>query len=747
MADAFPTLDEMKLARRWLLADGGKVPYYVNGQRRSGALDDPEDIARLASYQEACAALAARPGWLLGFALGPDGAGGHWQGIDLDKVVANQLADLANHVLGYVEMSPSNTGVHAIGYGRSFVSLGSNGTGIEAYAAGRYFTVTERVIRDDGLVCLAGHVEQVLAPRHGAGRNTSASTEQISVDAKTVTELRSALIFMRSDDYDIWYRMGLALKELGDIGRGLWLDWSATSEKFDAKKAAKKWDGFVPRDTGYQAVFAEAQKRGWVNPASNAAQPDPVTVNPAGDFHSRTPRNFLNSAVAPVLDLANVPRPIAEFADACSTAYGFDQSGLVMAAITAAAAMADDGYQLEVMPRWHVSARLWTVMIGKSASGKSPMLKMSTAPVKAKHNELAIEYEMLCSSLEPGEPRPPRPALYTSDATIEALSERLNDNERGMLMLTEEFSSWIGGIDSSGHGQAAKNRGNWLQLYDGGPYQIDRILRGSILVQNWGASILTASTPSGLADQMKHLPEDGLIQRFIPVIVGPMNHCADGDAGAAQDNWKRALFWIYEHTSQHKVIRFSAEARQLFMRTKAGLGHMAEATDDISSGLASHVSKHTEMIARVALVFHLFEAGPPASLSAATLQKAVNLMAQLRKHSVALFTDILGASPATDIARALARSLAAAAPDQTHVIGRDWMTQHCRAFEKAKDDRVRREAVQLLEDLDWLRDTGKGNYGGWPKRFEVNRNIFRLYAREGEVHRAKRAAVKAVFED
>lgn len=738
----------MKAQRRWLVASPGKLPFYINGQVRTGALDSQADTDQLASYDDAVVALATRgQGWLLGFALGPDGTGGHWQGIDLDKIVDNRLAELANAVPGYVEMSPSGNGAHAIGYGRHFVTLGSNGTGIEAYAAGRYFTVTERVIRDDGLVCLAGHVEQVLAPRHGAGRTASASTEQISVDAKTVTELRSALIFMRSDDYDIWYRMGLALKELGDTGRGLWMDWSATSEKFDAKKAAKKWDGFAPRDTGYQAVFAEAQKQGWVNPASNAAQPDPATINPAADFHSRTPRNFLNTAVAPVLDLANVPAPIAAFAHACSTAYGFDQSGLVMAAITAAAAMADDEYQLEVMPRWYVSARLWTVMIGKSASGKSPMLKMSTAPVKAKHNELAIEYEMLCSSLEAGEPRPPRPALYTSDATIEALSERLNDNERGMLMLTEEFSSWIGGIDSSGNGQAAKNRGNWLQLYDGGPYQIDRILRGSILVKNWGASILTASTPSGLADQMKHLPEDGLIQRFIPVIIGPMNHGADGDASVAQDNWKRALFWIYEHTSQYKVIQFSAEARQLFMRTKGELGRMAEATDDISSGLASHVSKHTEMIARVALVFHLFEVGPPATLSAATLQKAVNLMAQLRSHSVALFTDILGASPATDIARALARSLAAAAPDQTQVIGRDWMTQHCRAFEKAKDDRVRREAVQLLEDLDWLRDTGKGNYGGWPKRFEVNRNIFRLYAREGEVHRAKRAAVKAVFED
>lgn len=276
----------MRAQRRWLVASPDKVPFYINGQVRNGALDSLADTEQLASYDEANAIVTARgSGWHLGFALGPDGTGGHWQGIDLDKIVDNRLADLANAVPGYVEMSPSGTGAHAIGYGRHFVTLGSNGTGIEAYAAGRYFTVTERLIRDRGLICLAAHVEQVLAPRHSVGRTASASTEQITVDAKVVTELRSALLHMRSDDYDIWYRMGLALKELGDTGRGLWMDWSATSDKFDAKKAAKKWEGFQPRDTGHKAVFAEAQKHGWVNPASNAAQPHPVTIDlgaPAG---------------------------------------------------------------------------------------------------------------------------------------------------------------------------------------------------------------------------------------------------------------------------------------------------------------------------------------------------------------------------------------------------------------------------------------------------------------------------------
>ncbi|MFN3663692.1 AAA family ATPase [Yoonia sp.] len=283
-AAQFATYTAMKGVPRWLLwkevpQEGRKalkVPHYVNGSKR-GATDTPDDWAQLTSYDAAKAALArAGLGWGLAFALGPDGSGGHWQGIDLDDIAANRLADLANTVAGYVEVSPSGQGAHAVGYGRHFAALGSNATGIEAYAASRFFTVTERPIRDSGLICLAAHVEGQLAPRHALGRaptaNIGAPVEVVQVDAKTVSELRSALMHMRADDYHVWIRMGLALRELGEAGRGLWLNWSTTSDKFDPKQAAKKWDGFAPSGTGYQAVFAEAQKAGWVNPASNAAQ-------------------------------------------------------------------------------------------------------------------------------------------------------------------------------------------------------------------------------------------------------------------------------------------------------------------------------------------------------------------------------------------------------------------------------------------------------------------------------------------
>lgn len=282
-SNAPSTFDAMKSARRWLIwqsiirpgkSKPDKVPFYSDGQPR-GATDTPADLARLATYDDARAAIALRgDGWHLGFALGPDGEGGHWQGIDLDDVDGNNLQDQADALPGYVEASPSGNGLHAIGYGRHFRSLGSNGSGIEAYSGGRFFTVTENMIRDGEIVCIADHVENALASLHRAKVPNSSPAAKASVvvqvSTQVVADLRSALNHMRSDDYSLWIELGHALKTLGDTGRGLWLDWSATSSKFDPQQADGKWEGFDPQHTSHRVVFSSAQERGWINPAGNA---------------------------------------------------------------------------------------------------------------------------------------------------------------------------------------------------------------------------------------------------------------------------------------------------------------------------------------------------------------------------------------------------------------------------------------------------------------------------------------------
>jgi hypothetical protein len=277
--EAGTVLARVMVARRWLLRAANKQPFYIDdGKPRNGELDSDEDRSRFATWDEAVDALyrdreGAERFAGLGFALGPDGEGGYWQGIDFDKLTEEELLQTAGPMPGYVERSPSGNGLHVIGYGRHFATLGANSSRVEAYAEKRYFTFTGEWLNNGATTCLAELVETRVARSHGLSAAPDA-IEVIKVDQQTVTELRSALNHMRSDDRGLWVAMGLALKELGDVGRGLWFDWSQKSSKHDPLKDAKTWDSFKPNRTGYQAVIAEAQRQGWVNPKSNAARLD-----------------------------------------------------------------------------------------------------------------------------------------------------------------------------------------------------------------------------------------------------------------------------------------------------------------------------------------------------------------------------------------------------------------------------------------------------------------------------------------
>lgn len=463
-------------------------------------------------------------------------------------------------------------------------------------------------------------------------------------------------------------------------------------------------------------------------------------------FRFRKPRDILRKVTAPPYGFDQVPPPIAELARAFSIATGFDHSGAIVAATVAAGTVIDDRYRLAVRPEsgWHESARLWAVLIGSPSAGKSPTLRAASDHVKAMHQMQFEKWKLENDHLDDKD-KAPRPALYVSDTNIDAMSESLKGNPRGLLMLTEEFSSWIGSIDSTDRGQNARNRGGWLELYDGGPRQIDRIQRGAFLVPNWGASVLAACTPDGLQKQLKNLPEDGLIQRFIPVLMAAPNYEVNGDARPALEHWGRWLNWAYDYTTrsvQQVAVNFSPEAARLFDAEHLAQRKLIDATYETFPAFASHLGKHGGMLARVALIFHVFAGKEPGNeIAPETMTTAIRFTHSVRKHASAMFNGILCSSPALELARAIGRSIVADASLIT-TVSRDWMTQHCAEFRKA-DDRLRREAVQVLEDADWLEAQASArNYGGWPSKWNTHEKLFEMFAREGEQWRARREAVR-----
>jgi hypothetical protein len=165
----------------------------------------------------------------------------------------------------------------------------------------------------------------------------------------------------------------------------------------------------------------------------------------------------------------------------------------------------------------------------------------------------------------------------------------------------------------------------------------------------------------------------------------------------------------------------------------------------MSPAFAAHLGKHPGMLAEIALTFHVFSGRYPGDeIDSETMNLAIGYMRRVREHAYYLYSAILSSSPAFELARALARSIVAEDEPVT-TISRDWMTQNCQQFRKA-EDRQRREAVQVLEDADWLEvPPGARQYQGWPTKYAVHNRVAQIFAREGEKWRERRAAVRELI--
>jgi len=171
-----------------------------------------------------------------------------------------------------------------------------------------------------------------------------------------VQEIRSALVFVPSDDYQTWLQVGMALHatQAGEQAYGLWTEWSMQSSKYDPHSQRRTWVNMKP-DGGVtlSTIFWMAKQHGWVE------SPQPVSTD--STFVSKTPPEtdpigltdppgILGNITRYILDTAI--RPVPEFA--------------VNAALTLASTVLGRKYMHESELR----TNLYLISIGVTAGGK-----------------------------------------------------------------------------------------------------------------------------------------------------------------------------------------------------------------------------------------------------------------------------------------------------------------------------------------------------------------------------------------
>ena len=93
-------------------------------------------------------------------------------------------------------------------------------------------------------------------------------------------------------------------------------------------------------------------------------------------------------------------------------------------------------------------------------------------------------------------PEPVCERLIIGDTTVEAAQEAFKTINRGLLGLYDEMGGWFGSMDRYGSaGHNASDRAFMLQAYNGGPYRVDRIQRGTSYLHNISLTILGGIQP------------------------------------------------------------------------------------------------------------------------------------------------------------------------------------------------------------------------------------------------------------
>lgn len=232
-----------------------------------------------------------------------------------------------------------------------------------------------------------------------------------------------------------------------------------------------------------------------------------------------------------------LPDPIRGFVNAAAKAIGCDASYIALPLLSGLASAIGNTHRIELKRSWTEPAIVWTAIVGKSGTSKSPAIEACLHPIrKRQHDAMKVHAEAMkehaialamherdkAKWMKSAEKTPPPIApeapiadrCWTDDVTTEAVAVLLEQNPRGLLMVKDELSGWFNfdAYKSSKGGDVAK----WLEMFGGRPTVVDRKVGGTIYVPRAAVSIAGGIQPETLRRSLgvKNI-ENGLASRLL----------------------------------------------------------------------------------------------------------------------------------------------------------------------------------------------------------------------------------------
>ncbi|MGC1274887.1 MAG: DUF3987 domain-containing protein [Planctomycetaceae bacterium] len=332
-----------------------------------------------------------------------------------------------------------------------------------------------------------------------------------------------------------------------------------------------------------------------------------------------------------------LPMVVGRYVESAAAAIGCDPSLVAVPLMSCLARAIGNRRVARVKLDWKEPAILWTAIVGKSGSHKTPAFNAATrflvrrqkcafkewteakqqyeTDLVTYERELAVWKRSKSTDLPPEKSDPPAcNTVMTSDCTIEGLIDRLSDQYDGTIVVRDELSGWINGIGEYKGGKGS-DIGHWLAVWTAGAIKVDRKgVSGSkqiLYVPMASVGITGGIQPEILRSAIgREHRQDGLCQRLLFAYPPPRKVVwseATVSPSVEQDlaNIFDQLFGL-EPTTDFDGDRcpvevdFTPEAKSLWVERFNS--HRAE-QQDLDDDLAAVWSKLEAYTARIALIF------------------------------------------------------------------------------------------------------------------------------------------------
>jgi hypothetical protein len=455
--------------------------------------------------------------------------------------------------------------------------------------------------------------------------------------------------FVRDDDRPRSYVIGLLVSQLppeeawqGSSARpsGFRTGLNTAAELIRAIQAGEEWHNNMVRLTAHWIGrgwsnaeiltaaesftlpgYTQAQTRAEVLKAIEGGRkrwgvPDQeplIAAEPNSPFPSR-PVDFWDTLQSPEFPIHVLPPVLQRFVETRSRVMGADPCALAWACLSACSAALDGSIRLAMKRHepWTVPPALWVALIGAPSTKKSPIISAAWHPLEREQaadlREYArslAEWKALAKSEREQTPEPSSPRrLVTHDATMEKLQDMLSNQTRGLGVLRDELAGFISGMDRYAAGKGGGERAFFLQAFNGGPYVCDRIGRGTSAIENLLVAICGGIQPDRLA-QFGDLTDDGLWQRFVPIIVRPSEKDIDEPVGPDEDAYADLIRRLLKVPAGSRMM-LSEPSHAVRERIANELFEL-ERAEPLGGKFASFVGKLTGIWGRLALVLSQLE--------------------------------------------------------------------------------------------------------------------------------------------